>query len=68
MQRLSEGPRSFNLYSASNWKVEIFCDDFMDVEEFIAVGLSPTRIEFDGVYVETVGNPGLHARNRLKSF
>ena len=48
----------------TRWTVEMYGQHLMESEMLVAKGQKPTKILFDGQWVNMVRNPGLYARNR----
>ncbi|KAI8495433.1 hypothetical protein Bbelb_268880 [Branchiostoma belcheri] len=46
------------------WTIEMYGQHLMDSEMMVARGQQPTKVLFDGMWVNVPTNPGLFARNR----
>jgi len=50
--------------ASTHWHVELYGQHLMDTEMLVEKKIKPTKVPFDGRWVNTPRNPGWHARNR----
>ena len=50
--------------SAPGWSVELYGQHIMTSEILVSRGMKPTKVLFDGTWVNVPTNPGLYVRNR----
>lgn len=48
----------------NNWMIEIYPQKRMDTEILAEEGITPTLVNFEGMYLVSPQSPGLFSRNR----